>query len=225
MTRYARAAAVDPLRQLCRVADFILLLAVLRAKKRLPAFRQLRNAAFVELGPGPTRLAFVKRLFFRRVFFVDQMDFGIPDSALRIVDLEQFANAEKIVTEVCGLSGPQTVIFFADHCLEHLSEGPLLSFLNAIARHGFLACFRVPNVLSPAGKRNFLGDATHHTSFDLEQRERIRQMGFAVFPWMRWYRPRLIFNTLMGHGSQMNQAEEIAICAYYPPSASQNAAS
>ena len=213
MTRYERGAVMDPLRKLCRIADFVLLLTVLRVRKKLPSFWQMRHAAFIELGPGPTRLAFVKRLFFRRVFFVDQSDFGIPDPGLRVADLEQIADAEKIVTELCGISGSHAVILFADHCLEHLTECALQGFLHAVRRCGWIACFRVPNVLSPTGNRAFARDATHCTSFDPEMRVRIKAMGLGISPWMRWYRPRLLFKALAGRLPLMAYAEEIAICA------------
>jgi hypothetical protein len=210
---YKRAMVAEPLRRLCRIADFVLLLTVLRIQKRLPAFAELRKTAFVELGPGPTRLAFIKRVIFRKVFFVDQSDFGIPDPDLRIADLEQFEDAAKIVTGVCGLPCDASVLLFADHCLEHVSENVLLGFLKSIAENGFLACFRVPNVLSSGGYRNFMHDRTHRTSFGHVLRSRIGQMGFAISPWMRWYKPCLIFNALISREPPMNQAEEIAICA------------
>lgn len=211
-SEYKRSASVEPFRLFCRIADFILLLTVLRLKKRLPAFSELRRAALVELGPGPTRLASVKKLLFRKVFFVDRFDFGIPDPDLRIADLEEFEDAGRIITDVCGLSSNQRVVLFADHCLEHLPENMLLIFLKSVIDSGFQACFRVPNVLSSKGYRCFLSDSTHRTSFDLRQRELVKQMGFTISPWLRWYRPRLFFNVLIGRESLMKHSEEIAIC-------------
>jgi hypothetical protein len=212
MKAYKRQAMVEPLRQFCRIADFVLLLVVLRIQKRLPAFSELRKATLVELGPGPTRLAYVKELFFQRVLFFDQSDFGIPCQGLRIVNLDRFEDAEKIVTDICGLSSNERVFLFADHCMEHLSEDALSVFFKSAIENRFLACFRVPNVLSPGGRRNFLNDSTHHTSFDSALRNRIEQMGFAIFPWIRWYKLRLIFSTLTQREPAMSQAEEIAIC-------------
>lgn len=212
MKSYKRTVAVEQLRQLCRIADFVLLLIALRFQKRVPAFSELRKITFVELGPGPTRLASVKRLFFQRVFFVDQSDFGVPCPELRIADLEQFHDAGKILTDVCGLSLNERVLLFADHCLEHLPENALLAFLESVIDNGSLACFRVPNVLSPTGHRSFLNDSTHRASFDPGLRNNIRQIGFAIYPWMRWYRPRIIMDMLIKRMPIMNKAEEIAIC-------------
>jgi hypothetical protein len=193
--------------------DLILLLTVLRIQKRLPAFADFRKAAFVELGPGPTRLASVKKMFFHKVFFVDQFDFGIPDPDLRIADLEQFGDARQMVVDVCGLSSDERVFFFADHCLEHLPQSMLSAFLKSLIDSKFLACFRVPNVLSATGSRCFQKDTTHRTSFDPVFRKHIAQTGFTISPWLRWYRPRLIFNVLIGRKSPMRQSEEIVICA------------
>jgi hypothetical protein len=212
MRSYARSAAIEPLRKFFRIVDLVLLLTALRMEKRLPSFAELRKTTFVELGPGPMRLAFVKRLIFGQVFFVDRSDFGVCDPGLRVVDLELFDNAGSIVRDVCGLSSDAAVLLFADHCLEHVSEDVLSGFLKSVVHDRLLSCFRVPNILSPCGSRNFMRDATHRTSFSSGLRERVDGMGFEIFPWIRWYRPLPILKALFRRQSWMNQAEEIAIC-------------
>lgn len=211
MKSYNRSRVLDPLRQLLRMADFLLLLAALWRQKRIPGLLSLGEVTFVELGPGPTRLAFLKRFLFRKVYFVDRFDFGIPDRDLRIINLEDFTNARRLTTDVCEIPPNAVVFLFADHCLEHLTMSTLLPLLESIRRNGFLACFRVPNILSPRGNRNFMNDPTHRTSFDPELRVRICRVGLSISPWMRWYRPKLILKTFIYRGQLMSQAEEITI--------------
>jgi hypothetical protein len=40
-------------------------------------------------------------------------------------------------------------------------------------------------------------------------------MGFVIFPWLRWYRPRLLMRAILGGGAWMKYAEEIVLCV--PP--------
>jgi len=212
MKKYQRSGVVETLRRFCRIADLVLFLIVQRMRGRLPPFSALQKTTLVELGPGPTRLEWLKGLLFRRVFFVDQSDFGIPSLNLRIANLEGIQDATIIARDLCGLSTEEPVLLFGDHCMEHLSRSTVLAILNSAIENGFSVCFRVPNVLSPLGRQNFLNDPTHQASFDLRLRDRIQEFGFAIFPWMRWYRPDLIFKTLILGKQLMTQAEEIAIC-------------
>jgi hypothetical protein len=212
MNRYARNALLEPMRHFCRAVDFLLLLASLGLRQRIPPISMLREIALVELGPGPMRLARVKRLIFREVFFIDQSDFGVADPGLRIADLEQFEDARQIVTDVCGVEPGKPVLFFADHCLEHVPAQRLLSFFPSLIRSGYLACFRVPNVLSPRGRLSFANDPTHQTAFQPDFRERILASGYQVFPWMRWYRLPSILRWKLTGKPLMHHAEEIAVC-------------
>jgi hypothetical protein len=214
LRRYKRTMVIEQLRQLGRIVDFLLLLVALRIHKQLPALSRLHKTTFVELGPGPTRLARVKKVLFQKILFVDQSDFGVPCPDLRVIDLEKFEDAERLFARVRGGSSNEPVFLFADHCMEHLSESALLAFLKSAIDFGFLACFRVPNVLSPRGKRNFLGDSTHLTSFDPQLRERIGKMGLAISPWIRWYKVRLIFKALILREPLMDLTEEIAIYTF-----------
>jgi hypothetical protein len=218
--RYRRSGITEILRRLCRAADFFVLLTVLRVRKRLPPFRELRKMSFVELGPGPTRMAVLKRFFFRRVFFIDQCDFGIPDQELRIVDLEQCRDAKKII-DVCGISPNGHGFFlFADHCIEHLTPETVTGLLGSLAGHKFTGCFRVPNIESSAGQRNFAADPTHRSSFDEELRRCLRDFGFMVSPWIRWYRSSMLVKLLFSHVPPMNLAEEIVVSANFSELAS-----
>ena len=213
--RYKRSGVTEILRRLCRAADFFVLLMVLRVRKRLPPFRELRKMSFVELGPGPTRMAVLKRFFFRQVFFIDERDFGIPDRELRIRDLEQCGDAKKII-DVCGISPKEHGFFlFADHCIEHLTPETVIRLLNSLAGQKFTACFRVPNIESSAGQRNFAADPTHRSPFDGSLRSRLGNLGFLVSPWVRWYRSGMFVKLVFSHVPPMNLAEEIVVSAYF----------
>ena len=208
--RYARSGIVERLRQFCRMADFLLLLAALRLRGLLPAMTGLRRIALVELGPGPTRLATLKRRIFAQVIFLDQSDFSMPDPGLRIANFEEMKDAGQMLRGWCGLDPALPALFFADHCLEHISQEKLLPFLRSLAASGHAACFRVPNTLSARGRLSFQRDATHRTAFEPGLRGRLEAMGFRIFPWLRWYRPRLLMQAILQRDA-MGQAEEIAI--------------
>lgn len=210
--RYARSGAMERLRQLCRTADFVLLLAALRMRGHLAAITSLGGRVLVELGPGPTRLASLKRRIFADVCFLDQSDFGIADRGLRIANFEEMEDVRQVLDGWCRLDPSAPVLFFADHCLEHVTEERLLPFLRSLAQSGHAACFRVPNTLSARGLYAYGRDATHRTAFDPQLRSRLESMGFVIFPWLRWYRPRLLMQATLGGGAWMKHAEEIVLC-------------
>jgi hypothetical protein len=220
--RYARSGAIEPLRQLFRAMDFLLLLAVLRVRGCVPRVSELRRTRFIELGPGPTRLAWFKRCIFSEVIFLDQSDFGIPDRGLKVANFEEMKGAPQMLAEWCRMSPVGPALFFADHCLEHISEERLAPFLRSIAEHGYRACFRVPNTLSARGLRSFQNDATHRTPFQPELRQRLGEMGFAIIPWARWYRPLPAIKALFGDRRLMGHAEEIAVCASFDEAGRRN---
>jgi hypothetical protein len=204
--RYARSGPVEFFRQFVRIVDFLVLLVVQSRQGRLPSVSALRGTSFVELGPGPTRFAFLKRSVFRDVYFVDQSSFDIPDPGLRICDLENCESVTAIVSDVCSIPIPDRVLIFADHCLEHLSEEHVMRLLKSIAATDVSACFRVPNIMSPQGKRNFANDGTHRTPFNNELRRQIQGIGINIVPWIRWYRLRA------GGKDKMRVAEEVVLC-------------
>lgn len=210
--RYQKSGFSEILRRLSRGIDFVLLLVALRLDRRLPSFSRLRSMSFVELGPGPMRIATLKRLFFRQVFFVDQADFGIPDKKLRIADLEECGDAAKIIA-LCDPSDGNRYFLFADHCIEHLRPETVSSLLGSLADRKFAVCFRVPNIESSVGKRNFAGDPTHHSAFDVAFRTGLSRLGFRVSPWIRWYRSGLLLKMLLRKAPTMGLAEEIVVSA------------
>jgi hypothetical protein len=211
--RYSRRGVAEIARHLFRGVDFLVLLAALRLRGRLAPFRSLKTLAFVELGPGPMRIASLKRILFREVYFVDQSDFGIPHPQLRLVDLEACRDV-KTISELCGLSADAEGLFlFADHCIEHLSPAAVLELVRSTADRSLTACFRVPNIESPSGRRNFDADPTHHSPFDRAFRRSLAGLGFAVYPWVRWYRFRTLLKLLIGRLPLMGAAEEIVVAA------------
>lgn len=211
MKRYRRSTAVEPLRKFCRASDFLLLLRTLSARGRLPAFSQLKTMTLVEMGPGPMRLAAFKRRLFREVCFLDISDFDIPDPGLFLLDLETCGSVEAILGALPPSARTNPILLCADHCLEHISTGTLTSLFASIASQGLGACFRVPNILSPAGHRSYLRDNTHRTSFDPRFRRDRENSGFVIAPWIRWYRPRLLYQRWLGARPAMSLAEEIVL--------------
>jgi hypothetical protein len=213
--RYQRSGMIEPLRQLCRAMDLISLLIVFGLKKHLPPLHKLRRFVLLELGPGPMRLKPLKRRLFSQVYFFDIADFGVPDPALRIMDIEQCRDSGALLSTLPQLSPDDRIFVFGDHCLEHISIEMLTTFLASLLKNGFIACFRVPNVYSSKGLGSFQRDSTHRTSFDTDFRKRLEALGFSISPWIRWYRPLLASRVLLGRRQAMNHAEEIAISLSY----------
>lgn len=201
---YRLTGLKERLRALGRGVDFLCLLSLLRARG---AIRGTRRYVLVELGPGPTRLAALKRALFSSIIFVDFRDYGIPDPSLRIVDLEALASGS--LASIVGTAlDDVSVLVFADHCLEHLSDEAATRFFDEIARRPrWACCARVPNVLSAGGRRNFLADDTHRTSFDAEMRERLRGMGFRTSTWFRFYRIRPMLEALSRRSALLGSDE------------------
>jgi hypothetical protein len=206
--RYARSGVFEVSRQLARAIDFITFLLLQSSRGLIPPFAHLRKAVFVELGPGPTKFAFLKRKVFAEVHFLDQDEFGKPDPNLRICNLETCDSVEGILS-LLGIEADKPVFFFADHCLEHLSDEVVLGLLRSIKRMRYSACFRVPNVMSTVGLKNFKGDPTHRTAFSEDLREKISGWGFRLIPWIRWYRLQV---PALSKEAKMVRAEEIALC-------------
>lgn len=210
--KYRRSGITEIIRRFCRSVDFLVLLVALRMRSKLAPLANLKCLSFVELGPGPMRIASLKRILFREVFFVDQSDFGIPDPQLRLVDIEACHGVQEIST-LCGLSGTDKDLFlFADHCIEHLTPDVVLGLLSSMGQQKLAACFRVPNLESPAGRGNFARDPTHRSPFDQTFRRSLNSLGFAVYPWVRWYRVGILMRVFFGQVPLMNAAEEIVVC-------------
>jgi hypothetical protein len=205
--QYQRSPPVEPFRRFARMLDFLILLAVLRTRGNIPS--TWRETFLIELGPGPMRLSALKRAIFKQVYFLDQSDFGIPDPGLRLCDLERWPDAGALVQEICAVPPGERVFLFADHFLEHLSQPQGFALLQSVKDGNFSACFRVPNILSSRGIRNYQHDSTHRTDFNESQRGALGRMGFNTFPWSRWYRGCV---RPIKTGTTMHVAEEIVIC-------------
>ena len=209
--RYARSGFTEALRQLLRATDFLFLLLFLNSRRGFPSLRAMHQHFFVELGPGPTRLAWLKAVLLRDVRFIDQSDFGQPDERLRLFDLSSCGDIDKLVHEVGSTPRGQPTFLFADHCLEHLRPDIVANLFRSLAETYVAACFRVPNVLSPRGQRNYDRDLTHRTSFDTDFREILQKLGFHVIPFVRWYRPMMMISFLLQPTRRMGIADEIMI--------------
>jgi len=204
---YSRSGFAEPVRKCARSVDLLMLWSWLLLRLSLP---RLKKLTLIELGPGPTRLAKLKRLIFGCVYFVDQWDFNIPDPGFRLCNVEDIPDAKAIVKRICGASDLPT-FFFADHFLEHLSEASVEELLQSIRSQNHAACFRVPNILSPQGNENYRRDPTHQTNWSPEFRERIQALGFSIRPWIRIYRINLLSKFVFMRRPAMSVAEEIAI--------------
>jgi hypothetical protein len=209
---YAHKGLTESVRQYLRACDAAILMLALVCREQLPRLNLLRTFALLELGPGPTRLARLKRRYFRRVCFVDKTDFGLQDFDLHRCDLEKCSDINHLAHKICNIPSDQLILVTGDHCLEHLPQNVLAVLFETISSSGHSACFRVPNVLSPHGQYNYSRDSTHQSAFDAAFRAYLSQLGFAVLPWVRWYRIADMAEILLLRRPLMSVAEEIVIC-------------
>ena len=210
-TRYARSGLLEVLRQALRMIDFLLLLFFLQRLGVFSSLRAVRQNVLVELGPGPTRLIRLKSLLLKDVRLVDRSDFGKPDKRLRLFDLNSCEDLEKLLCNVIGFSRSESIFLFADHCIEHLKPEIVSDLFRSLSRAPVATCFRVPNILSPRGQLIYSRDSTHKTSFDVDFRETLGSLGFRVVPFVRWYRPVMIFPFVLQPAKRMSIADEIMI--------------
>jgi len=185
--RYEKSSFVAArLRIFLRAVDFVCLLVFCYG---LLFYFYTRSRHFVEYGPGPTRLFWLKRILFRSCTFVDQYDFGVPSSRLLLFDVS------------CVIPTPAELglhdspcLCFADHCFEHLQLETVSKFVSSVSSD---IIFRVPNARSEQGLINYEGDATHVTKFSDSDFSSLfaslfKSASFGFFflkPWHRFYAP------------------------------------
>lgn len=179
---YKRFGAVEGLRQFLRALDF------LEAHHFAQRTLRDRSPTFVEFGPGPTPLRRLKAFLFRRVVLIDRDDYNgaLTGSDFLRLDLEsgEFAEIERLLS-----ASPGTALVWADHCFEHVAPALFAELLDRLIEQRCDIVFRVPNVESATGARNYARDATHANPFDGEYRRELAERGFQIIPWIRFYRP------------------------------------
>lgn len=211
-SRYRRGGFAELLRLVARALDFVFLVRAASRSGALPPINTLREAILLELGPGPTKLRFLKQLMFSRVYYIDAQTYGDTGDGLRAMDLEELRSVSSLSSIVESVESVPLVLF-ADHCLEHLSRGTVDHVLTLVeeARAGCL--IRVPNIYSERGRLNFERDSSHRTPFDRSHRRSLIESGLTVTPHSRWY--RCAFGGFYrGSEADTELAEEVVISGY-----------
>jgi hypothetical protein len=186
---YKRKGLNESLRVVLRAIDLLFLITRITQFNQSPV--RLKELVLVELGPGPTRLSFLKRLLFKEVVFIDIMNYGISDPSLLIHDLSKDIPLPEEIFKSIKPDDSFNTIYMADHCLEHLPFKVILDFFGNY-KGSFI--FRVPNVRSISGLQDFRRDSTHLTAFDDQQLELIRSVsGINIMFWTRFYAAKLDF--------------------------------
>ena len=189
---YKRKGLSNSLRILLRTIDFLFL--IMRITQSNQSSLKLRKLVLVELGPGPTRLSFLKNFLFKKVIYVDITDYGVNSPSLVIRDISRGIPLPEELLKFVSSYESLDIIYTADHCLEHLPFDTILKFLKDY--EGYFI-FRVPNVRSLPGLEDFRRDPTHLTAFDDQQLEKIRSIAdINVIFWTRFYTmtPNIFFH-------------------------------
>lgn len=180
---YRRTGIGEQFRIVFRVIDLVLLL--IKVTRSGQSFLKLKELILVELGPGPTRLSFFKSLLFRKVIYIDMMDYSIDSSSLVICDLSKGIPLPVELLKFPDGDENIKTLYMGDHCLEHLPFDIVLDFFRNY-EGSFI--FRVPNVRSFSGLEDFRRDATHLTAFDNQQLDKIKSVGkISLMFWTRFY--------------------------------------
>jgi len=180
---YKRKGLSESFRIAFRALDLLSL--IIKIAQSNESSIRLNDLVLVELGPGPTRLHFLKKLLFRKVIFIDIMDYGIKDTSLIIHDISKGIPLPKELSGYIGSTPNCKTIYMADHCLEHLPFDIILKFFKNY-KGSFI--FRVPNIRSLPGLEDFGRDPTHLTAFDDQQLDEIKSVSDVnVIFWTRFY--------------------------------------
>lgn len=180
---YKRKGLIESFRIVLRAIDLLFLITRITHSKQ--SYVRLKESVLVELGPGPTRLSFLKKFLFRKVIYIDIMDYGIDSSSVIIRDISNGIPLPNEVFESINFTSTSNTIYMADHCLEHLPFSVILDFFR---NYSGSFVFRVPNVRSYPGLEDFRRDQTHVTAFDDQQLEKIESTSrINVMFWTRFY--------------------------------------
>lgn len=206
---YRRVAIVDFFRRVLRGVDLLVLLYAPYSGNRLN-LAMTRRSVWVELGPGPTRLEWLKRMLFKDVVFIDHKDYGIPSARLVISDISMGVPSYRDVA-IKSDCVPESVIYFADHCLEHLPVETILGMLRMCASERYSLLARVPNVRSAVGLNDFQSDSTHVNCFDdrvLADLNEVARIQF--FGWNRVWRAWPLFSCFAS-SERLSSSRELCI--------------
>ena len=207
MPQYKIPSNIEIVRQAVRAIDFVVMMGWLHIFKMKTPW----PSVLVEFGPGPTRLAQLKQSIFGEVIFIDRDDYGVTDRRLLAVDLDRQMAYDGLIGVLGARRANENILFFADHCLEHLMPRTAKAIVLEIARNPrWACCFRVPNILSPRGRRNFDSDATHKTDFGENMRRSLSALGISCAPWFRFYRGGPLLRCILRR-SLVLSCEEIAL--------------
>jgi hypothetical protein len=192
-----------------RASDFVILIIKIVGLRHLSLFSLFKEGCFynyclVECGPGPCKLNWLKQIIFRGAMFYDLDDYGQPSPNLICVNLEEGIPCVPMSSPSSGLR----YLYFADHCFEHLPFNVVLDFVTN-CDHPFL--FRVPNIRSSRGLKDYLADPTHKSMFTDDQLMQLCSIpGVQSTHWNRFYSRGL------GRAYGMERAREICIYRIQP---------
>lgn len=187
---YRKSGLSEWFRMTLRSLDFMFLMLFLSRSHPVFNRNHTRQCRLLELGPGPLKLRAAKQRFFASLNYVDHLAYPDAGEDVIIFDLEDLPQLSNL-TELCVDKSNRPLFIFADHCLEHLKQPTVLGLIGAVKRSNSQLFFRVPNVLSLAGKANYLSDETHQTDFGVDFRARLAAEGVAAHYWIRFYRLRM----------------------------------
>lgn len=208
MRNYKRVGITEQFRQFLRSVDFCFMLLFIY----MFYGGKFRNDYLIEFGPGPTPLINLKNIFFKKILL---FDFRLYDqkntltAECHIFDLNEDNHAEldRILSNLYGAK-----VVFSDHCFEHIKPEKLQSLLKIVRNREASIFFRVPNIMSDNGRKNYFRDNTHINPFDSIERLELERLGYKICPWIRFYRIGDIAKIIFYHNHHpINYVEEILV--------------
>lgn len=180
MKPYKKSALFEALRQKARTKDFSRLVEILRAE----GIKADKESCLIELGPGPTPLLQLKEEIFRSVTLIDSRVYEENPRNWLIADLSTKSGLDTLQD---SMQQAVSTLVFADHCLEHLPENSVIQIIELAIKYNSSIAFRVPNIYSRRGRKNYENDNTHKTDFRKQFRNVLRERNLKIVPYFRYH--------------------------------------
>jgi NADPH-dependent 7-cyano-7-deazaguanine reductase QueF len=195
MKSYSQTGLKEIFRKFFRGVDFLIL------SLKVNLYPSKKGGRLVEFGAGPMRLLGIKKMVFKEVCNIDHRYYFQSDENSPYFLKEDINNLDKIKRYLTTFKN-ENVTIFADHCFEHISHKTFDDLIDFFIKLNFRVIFRVPNVHSSQGKKNYESDNTHQIPFEDNVRESLISKGFKVRTWNRWYKIDLFITKIITRQSR-----------------------
>ncbi len=192
MRSYSQTGLKETFRKLFRGVDFVILFL------KFKLYSKKKDSIFVEFGAGPIRLSSIKKIMFSETYNIDHRYYFESDGIDKMFFKVDINDIDKLKKYLISFKDKDVTVF-ADHCFEYIALTTFEELIGFFIEMNFKIVFRVPNIYSSQGKRNYDADSTHQIPFNNEIRESLHTKGFKIQTWNRWYKIDLFIDKLFSN--------------------------